>query len=225
MDDISTRVVDRAQLEEETTTPERVGADCIREGQPERNKEHPRVEVHAAEVRPGNEDEGDSREHKLEINHGCLREGLVCILRRKPGVSKLVANIDCWSWNSHEWQHIFSETHLVSPEDPTDQNSAEGIECHEGGVYGPFVLYPSGVQNHETRDALKGDERCGCKSMKQHVSIFSFSQSKPDGLRFYRREPQKRWKQNTHCQALSPLSSQGGATGLTSVALVDILIS
>lgn len=47
MDDIATRVVYDTPLEEEAATPEREGADRVREGDPERHKGHPRLDVHA----------------------------------------------------------------------------------------------------------------------------------------------------------------------------------
>lgn len=70
MDHIAAGVVDDTQLKEEAAAPNRVRADNIAERQPEGHKDHPRMEVHAAQEGAGGDDEGDGREDELEVDHG-----------------------------------------------------------------------------------------------------------------------------------------------------------
>jgi hypothetical protein len=56
-----------------------------------------------------------------------------------------------------------SKSHFIGPENPTDQDTAEGIESHEGGIDGPFVLHPAGIKNDQARNTLESDKRRGCK--------------------------------------------------------------
>ena len=74
MNDIAARVVDGAQHGEETATPEGVGTNAVREGEPEGYVDHPGEEVHAAEEGARCDYEGDSREDKLEVHHRRHRE-------------------------------------------------------------------------------------------------------------------------------------------------------
>ncbi len=53
---------------------------------------------------------------------------------------------------------MFSERDLIAPYDPADENGAEGIETHEGGVDGPFALDDACIQDHETWHRLQPDE-------------------------------------------------------------------
>lgn len=76
MNDISTRVIDDSTLKEESATPKTVGSNRVGESNPQRNKEHPCSEVHATEQSSSQDDDGNSREHKLEIDHGAERECL-----------------------------------------------------------------------------------------------------------------------------------------------------
>ena len=76
VDDISTGIIDHAALEEESTAPKTVGSNRVREGDPERDEDHPSVEVHAAQESTCHDDDGDGCENKLEIHHGAEGEVL-----------------------------------------------------------------------------------------------------------------------------------------------------
>jgi len=60
-----------------------------------------------------------------------------------------------------EGQHLRAEAFLVSPNGPAHKHASEGVERHERGIDGPFVLHPAGVQHNETWDGLESDERRG----------------------------------------------------------------
>ena len=53
---------------------------------------------------------------------------------------------------------MFSEGDFIAPYDPADENGAEGIKGHEGGVDGPFALDDTCVQDHESWHRLQADE-------------------------------------------------------------------
>jgi hypothetical protein len=76
MNDISTGVIDDASLVEESTSPETVGSDGVGEGDPERDEDHPGVEVHPSEEGTCHDDDGDGCEDELEIHHGAEGEVL-----------------------------------------------------------------------------------------------------------------------------------------------------
>ena len=47
--------------------------------------------------------------------------------------------------SSHEGEHVDSEPHFVSPEDPGYECSGETIESHECAVDGPFAAHDTGI--------------------------------------------------------------------------------
>ena len=53
---------------------------------------------------------------------------------------------------------MFSECNFVAPNHPANEDGAEGIECHERGIDGPFALNDACVQDHESRHRLQPDE-------------------------------------------------------------------
>lgn len=118
MNHVSAGVIDDAHLVEEAATPDAESADAIGEGQPERHKDHPGREIHAAEVRSGRDDERNGREDELEINHRGLREVLGQRRGWKDGLLELVANVDGDARVAYERKHLISKGHLVSPYDP-----------------------------------------------------------------------------------------------------------
>jgi hypothetical protein len=74
VDDITTGVINHTTLVQESTTPETVCSDRVRERDPERDENHPGVEIHASEESTCHDDDGDGCENKLEIHHGGQRE-------------------------------------------------------------------------------------------------------------------------------------------------------
>lgn len=70
MNDISTGIINDTSLEEESTSPKTVSSYCVGECDPEGNEDHPGVEVHPSEKSTCHDDDGDSRENKLEVYHG-----------------------------------------------------------------------------------------------------------------------------------------------------------
>ena len=60
VDDVPTRVVDDAELVEESSTPNGEGDDRVGEGDPQGHEDHPREEVHTAEDSAGKNDGRDS---------------------------------------------------------------------------------------------------------------------------------------------------------------------
>ena len=69
MDDIASRIVNDAVLEEKSSTPDTECTDTIGERQPQWDKNHPRREVHAAEVGPSGQDESNGGKDELEVYH------------------------------------------------------------------------------------------------------------------------------------------------------------
>jgi hypothetical protein len=59
VDDIPSRIVDDAELEEEAAAPDGEGGDDVGEGDPEGHEHDPGEEVHAAEEGAGHDDDGD----------------------------------------------------------------------------------------------------------------------------------------------------------------------
>ena len=161
MNDVSTGIVNHTHLEEEPSAPDAKGADGIGERQPQRDEEHPGGEVHAAEKRAGDEDDGDGGEDKLEIYHRCLRELLRQTGSWKGRLRELVVDINRDIWVADNRKHLRAETHPVRPQHPADEHGGESVEGHEGRVDGPFVLHPSRVQDHQARDTLEPDQRPG----------------------------------------------------------------
>ena len=161
VDHVSPRVVDHPHLVEKASPPNAEGADGVGEGDPQRNEDHPGGEVHAAEKGAGDEDHGDGGEDELEVHHRRLRE----LLRETGGwkgrLRQLVVDIDRDIRVADQRKHLGAEAHSIGPQDPDDEGGGEGVEGHEGGVDGPFVFHPPGVQYDQTGDALEPDQRPG----------------------------------------------------------------
>src|SRR5260370_20496536 len=66
---VAAAVVDRALLREPAAAPDQEGANRVDDRHPERDEEHPRLEVHAAEERATKDDDGDRAEDELEVHH------------------------------------------------------------------------------------------------------------------------------------------------------------
>ena len=75
MDDIAAGEVRHAHLGEPAAAPQAERADGVDEGHPHRAEDHPRREVHAAEQRTGENDDGDGGEHELEEDQRRHRKG------------------------------------------------------------------------------------------------------------------------------------------------------
>ena len=161
VDDIATGVIDHAHLEEETSAPDAEGADGVGKCEPERHEEHPRGEIHAAEVRSRDEDEGDGGKDELEIDHGRLREILAEAGGRQGGLLQLVGDIDRDARVADEGQHLKAEAHSVPPQHPAQEDHGEGVEGHEGGIDGPLVFDPAGIENDQAGDTLERDQTTG----------------------------------------------------------------
>ena len=127
-----------------------------------KNKTH--VKIHPTQITPGNQDQRDSRKHKLEIHHRGLRESLIHCLGGQITLPQLISDIDGGAGDADKGQHVLPEPHLVGPEDPAEEDGTEGVEGHEGAVDGPFVLHPAGVEDDETGDRLESDQGGGCES-------------------------------------------------------------
>jgi hypothetical protein len=173
MDDVAAGVVDDAPLEEEAAAPEAEGAHGVGEGEPERDEEHPRDEVHAAEEGAGQEDERDGREDELKVDHGGERvEGrqrrglqravLVVVdgggqvsLREQRPVAEHRARLP------PDRQQLLPERHLVRVDHPAQQHCRERVERHERRVHGPFLLHDTPVQNHQPGHRLQPHQRRG----------------------------------------------------------------
>ena len=53
---------------------------------------------------------------------------------------------------------MFPESDFIGPYNPADEDHAEGIETHKGGVDGPFALDDTCVQDHKPWHRLQPDE-------------------------------------------------------------------
>lgn len=161
VDDVSTGIVDRSQIVEEAAAPEGVCADNVAEGKPEGHEEHPRIKIHAAEKRAGDEHQSNSREYELEIHHG--REGKFLPDTDGWEVGRLEHGVDADDGVglAHEGQHVLAKSSLVAPKNPADENGGEGVEGHEGAVDGPLLFHEAGVQDGQAWHGLEGDERGG----------------------------------------------------------------
>ena len=58
---------------------------------------------------------------------------------------------------------MFSERNFVGPDDPANEDSRKGVECHEGRVDGPFALDNAGIKDHKSRYTLQADEGGRCQ--------------------------------------------------------------
>ena len=175
MDDIATGVINDAPLEQESSTPEAERAHGVAESEPERHEEHPRSEVHPAEEGAGEEDDGDGGKDELEVHHGgqgvqgrygARFQGAILVevhggreyrLVEEDGVAEHRAAFP------PEGQELVAERHLVAPHDPAEQHGSEGIERHEGGIDGPFLLHNAAVEDHEAWHRLQSYQRAGCE--------------------------------------------------------------
>ena len=161
VDDVAPGVVDDAEDGEKAAAPDGVGDDTVGEGEPEGHVDGPGEEVHAAEEGAGGDDEGDGREDELEVHHDGHGEVCADARGRQQGLRKLVLHGEGRARDPREGQHVLPERDLVAPDDPADEDGAEGVEGHEGGVDGPFALDDAGVQDHEARHRLQPHEGGG----------------------------------------------------------------
>nr|ACL53036.1 unknown [Zea mays] len=172
VDDVAAGVVDDAPVEEEATAPDGEGADGVGEGEPERDEEHPRLEVHAAEQGAGEQDERDGGEHALEVDHG--RHGIqgrdLARLddaaaveevrgRREPRLAEEEALAERVAGLAPEREQLLAEGHLVAPHDPAQPHGGERVQRHERRVHGPLLLHDAAVQDHQPRHALQAHQR------------------------------------------------------------------
>lgn len=143
MDDIAAGVVNDAHLVEKAAAPDRIGADAVGEGNPERDEDYPGGEVHTAQERAGHDDDGDGGEDELKVDHG--RQGEVLEQdgrhRWQLGLAKLLLHRHDGTRPSCERQHVYPEGDLVGPEDPDDERCGKPVEGHEGTVDGPFAAH------------------------------------------------------------------------------------
>ena len=51
-----------------------------------------------------------------------------------------------------------TESDLVAPDDPANEDGGKGIKGHEGGIDGPFALDDAGVEDGESGDGLQPHE-------------------------------------------------------------------
>ena len=102
MNDVSSGIVNDTILEQEAASPQGESTDGIREGQPERHKDHPGEEVHTAKVGASNEDESDSREDKLEIDHRRLWKVLGNTSGRECRLADLIVHCNRRPRSSYE---------------------------------------------------------------------------------------------------------------------------
>ena len=131
MDDVSARVVNDAELEEEPSCPDTISTHDIGQGQPQWHEHHPRVEVHSAKISTSDKDDGDSGENELEVHHRRLWKSLSEVGRGECALLELVVDAENGARHSHERQHVFSKAGLVTPYTPAQQNHTEGVEHHK----------------------------------------------------------------------------------------------
>ena len=147
VDDVAAGVVDDTEDGEEPAAPDGVGGDTVGEGQPERDVDHPREEIHAAEEGAGGDDEGNGCEDELEVDHRAHGE-----IRRdagggEQGLGHFVLHGQGWARDAGKGQHVFSEGDFVAPDYPAEEDHGEGVEAHEGAVDGPFRFDDAGVED------------------------------------------------------------------------------
>nr|ACN27883.1 unknown [Zea mays] len=171
VDDVAAAVVDDAPLEEEPAAPYGEGADGVGEGEPERHEQHPRGEAHPAQQRPGDQHQGDGREHALEVHHRghrvqrlrgrglqgaageVVRRGGEAGLPHQPALAQRRPRL------APQRQQPVAEGHVVGPGHPADPHRRERVQRHEGRVHGPLLLHHAAVQDHQTREALQPHQR------------------------------------------------------------------
>lgn len=161
MDDVASGVIDHAQDGEEAAAPDGVGDDAVGKGEPEGHVHDPGEEVHAAEEGAGGDDEGYGREDELKVHHDGHWEVCADAGGWQQGLGEFVFHGEGRARYAREWQHVFPERDFVAPYDPADEDGAEGVECHEGGVDGPFTLDDARVQDHEPWHRLQPHEGGG----------------------------------------------------------------
>jgi hypothetical protein len=107
------------------------------------------------------DNEGNCSEDKLKVNHsrhGEVRQGTSGGERR---LLKQVGHGDNWARDTADRDPLFSEAHLVCPNDPADKDGSKGVKRHEGRVDGPFSLHNTCIQDNEAGYALKSDQTGG----------------------------------------------------------------
>ena len=103
------------------------------------------------------DNEGDCSEDKLKINHSRHREVRVATGGGERGLLEQLGHGDNWARYTADRDPLFSEAHLVGPNDPADEDGGKGVKRHESRVDGPFPLHDTCVQDNETGYALKSD--------------------------------------------------------------------
>ncbi|TVU36694.1 hypothetical protein EJB05_18638, partial [Eragrostis curvula] len=171
VDDVSAGVIDDAPVVEEAAAPEAERADGVGEEQPQRRERHPRLDVHAPEQRPGEQHQRDGRELELEQHQRRLRverlqarrheRAVVAVVlrgrerraadeerlrQRRPGLAP-------------ERQQPLAKRHAEADEHPDDERGRVGVQRHEGGVHGPFLLHDAAVEHDKPRHGLDAHER------------------------------------------------------------------
>lgn len=122
MDDISAGVVnDPGDREPAVGGPNGVSSDGVRKGKPERNEEHPGVEVHAPQNGTRDQYQGDGGKDELKVNHGGVGE-----LAEERGLKQVMLrerDVDL----APDGDELVSEGEAVAPADPADQDAGEGV--------------------------------------------------------------------------------------------------
>lgn len=108
MDDISSRVIENTTSIQETAAPDARGSQClvsvmtpaeesspecadgIAESDPQRHKYHPGHKIHTTKQSTSQDDDSDSSEDKLEVDHGRRVEVGVEICRDQVTLSQVV---------------------------------------------------------------------------------------------------------------------------------------
>lgn len=124
MNDVSTRVVQNAELEQEAPGPDREGTNGVGESDPEGNEDHPGKQVHAAEKGTSDEYDRDgfekrdeisaperfaythsppgvalTSEYKLEIHHGRHREVCGNVRSGQRGLFQQISDTEDGAWD------------------------------------------------------------------------------------------------------------------------------
>ena len=175
MDDITTSIVNHTPLPQETPTPDAECTNSVRACQPQGHEHHPRPETHAPKHRSSQQHQCDRCKHELEVDQGGHGEewgelgnfhGAVVVQMftwRKVSLREKVFVAQCGPCLSPDGKKPLSEGHLVSPAYPAQEDSCEGIECHEGRIHCPLLLHYASVENHQSRHTLHAHKGAGCQ--------------------------------------------------------------
>lgn len=148
----SAEIDDPALKQEPFGAPDAVGPNGVGEGHPQWHEQHPCMEVHPPEERPGDEDDGDGGENKLKEDEGGPRKKVRIILLQEVVLAEGEVGL------AQEGDEPVAERHMEPPGHPADEYDSEGVEGHEGRVHCPLLLDDAAVEDDEARHALEADE-------------------------------------------------------------------